>query len=481
MGTRPKWLKKKKVSDDDVDFLYGSGIFRAMPESAKTHLLACVAPVTVKAGERFIERGKEANSMYLIQHGTCTIIDERDGVETLVVKRKPGDLVGEMALCTGEKRTAHVDADAEMKLWRITRAEFDEMCLAYPDLREFITEIVSDRIAGSKFVLHRSVGKYIINEVIGEGGWSIVYKGIHHALNMPVAIKMLKHTLAMDPDFQKKFRNEASIVSRLNHDNIVRVYDIEHLYRTAFIVMECLSGFSVESMLEEMAVLPFPKALDVLMQVSSGLSYAHGEGIIHQDIKPSNIFMQTGERAKIVDFGLACHVGMGENLDLVGTPYYMAPEQIEGDSIDERTDIYSFGVMAFEMVTGRKPFPGPNVGDMLRAHKEQPVPDLRSLNPDLPLEFNTFIQRATQKDPAMRHQSMAEVLEDLKPLAEKYLTGHAEAGGPGMEQMVLRMSYRDADRSELARLVEDFSERLKNLGVELSVTGPKRGTSDCQE
>jgi serine/threonine protein kinase len=481
MGTRPKWLKKRKISDADVGFLSGSDIFQAIPEQAKMQLLACMAPVAMRAGERFIEQGKEANSLYLIQDGACTIIDERDGIQTPVATRKPGDLVGEMALCTDEKRTAHVDAETDMKLWRMTRAEFDEMCLAYPSLREFITEIVTNRIAGSKFVPHRSVGKYIIDDVIGEGGWSIVYRGVHKDLNMLAAVKMLKHSMAMDADFQAKFCNEADIVSGLKHDNIVQVYDVEHLYRTVFIVMEYLSGPTLECKLKQAPGLDLPTTLDILMQVSRGLGYAHGQGIIHQDIKPANIFIEAGDRAKIVDFGLACHVGMREESDLAGTPYYMAPEQIDGDPVDERTDIYSLGITAFEMATGRKPFPGPDVGEILKAHRETPVPDPSSLNADLPSRFIDFIQRATQKDPSARYQTIVEVISDLESLAERRLVRQALEGGKKLEKTALLMSYCDVDKHELTRLVEEFGERLKQLGVTLSVGSFQRGKNEHQE
>ncbi len=160
--------------------------------------------------------------------------------------------------------------------------------------------------------------------------------------------------------------------------------------------------------------------------------------------------------------------GVGQELDLVGTPYYMAPEQIDMDPVDERTDTYSLGITAFEMFTGRKPFPGPNVADVLMAHREMPFPDAGAVNSDLPAEVADFIGKATQKNPADRYQGMGEVLEHLKHLAERYQAIQTVGGDPSPEKVVLLMSYHDVDRLELTRLIEDFRDRLHQLGVELS-------------
>lgn len=471
MTTTSRRRRKTKLSELDLRFLSGTDLFAAVPEEGRGHLMACMAPMTVRAGERFIRQGEVADCLYLIKEGSCKVSVEQDGVTRDIARRKSGDLVGEMAILTDENRTAHVQAETDVTLWGMGRVEFDELCLAYPVIREFVTELITTRISQSKFTPHRTVGKYVITDVIDEGGWGIVYKGMHQSLKLPVAIKMLKHAMAMDADFTSKFENEAHVIARLNHPNIVRIYDIEHLYRTIFIVMEYLSGQSLKEMLEGMPRLPFPRAMNLLIQVGEGLEYAHHEGIIHQDIKPDNVFVGKRDRVKIVDFGLACPSGSGDCLDMAGTPYYMAPEQIEGDPVDERTDIYSLGITAFEMFTGQRPFPGPNVAEVLSAHRELPVPDCCSVNPDLPLALNDFIQKATQKDPSNRHQTMTRVLADLKPLTAKFLETQALGEETNLERVVLIMSYRDVDRLELTRLVEDFDERLKQLGVELSVSG----------
>ena len=457
------------MSYEDSEYLLGTDLFDAAPEESKSQLLACLAPMTVRAGERFIRQGDEADCLYLIQKGLCTVIVEMDGIPNRVARRKSGELIGEMSILTGERRTAHVEAETDMTLWRMSRMEFDELCLAYPGIREFVTELITTRISKSKFTPHRTIGKYIITDVIDEGGWGIVYKGVHQSLKLPVAIKMLKHAMAMDPDFSSKFENEAHVIARLNHPNIVRVYDIEHLYKTIFIVMEFLSGQSLKDMLKNESGLPFPRAMNFLIQVAEGLEYAHQEGIIHQDIKPDNVFVRANDRVRIVDFGLACPAGAGEDLDLAGTPYYMAPEQIEGSSVDERTDIYSLGITAYEIFTGERPFPGSDVNDVLKAHREALVPDCCLLNSTIPAAMNGFIQKATQKEAAKRHQSMGEVLADLRPLANNHLFTQPSEGKGHQERIVLHMSCRNMDPSELTKLVEEFRQRVKELGGEISV------------
>ena len=411
------------MSQEDFEFLRGAQIFNSIPDEARTQLIACMTPINVKAGERFIRQGEVGDSLYLIREGSCVVKVERDGEEKTEAVRQSGDLVGEMAICTGERRMAHVDAATDVVVWRMRRVEFDQLCLAYPVVRELVTGIVTRRLSGSTQTPVRTIGRYLITDMIGEGSWTIVYKGVHEPLNMPVAIKMLKHTMAMDADFLQKFHNEAKVVSRFNHRNIVRVHDIEHCYRTVFVVMEYLSGLSLENIAANTPRLPFARLLGFLMQIGHGLEYAHQQGIVHQCIKPSNVFVEEGDRVKILDFGLACPVGAEDDFGLDGPPHYMAPEQIVGEVIDERTDIYSWGVTAYEMATGKKPFPGNDVREIMNAHTGTPIPDPRLLNPDLPPEFSAFIHRATQKAPAERYQSVGQALEELEALAERHGLG----------------------------------------------------------
>jgi serine/threonine protein kinase len=460
-------LPKKGMCPSDVQFLMHTKLVDAIPQEAKCYLLNCMTPKYLKAGERLISQGDEGDSFYVIQDGSCVIKVEKEGKLYPIARVKTGDIVGEMAIVTGERRMANVDAETDTKLWGVSRAQFDKICKKCPDLREFLTEIVANRFSSSRLTADRTIGKYVINEILGRGGFSIVYKGIHPILNMPVAIKMLKHDMAMDPDFSEQFMSEAKTIARLNHENIVNVYDIEELYRTIFIIMEYLEGMPLDYILEKMPRPPLCKMLDILLQVCTGLAYAHEQGIVHRDIKPANIWVQPDDRVKIVDFGLACAPGTEVGL-FEGTIFYMSPEQIDGDFVDERTDIYSLGIMAYKMITGQRPFLDDKFANVMKWHLHEDIPDPRTLIPDLPDELYNFLMRATRKDPAERYKNMWEVLNDLRHLAEKM-------GVKTLPQlrkrkmMSLFLFYKDEHQLILNQLVENFSNELKKIETELRV------------
>lgn len=453
-------------AEPDQQFLMTTPFFDAISEAAKQALLRSMTPVIFGQGQRFISQGEEGDSLYLIQEGTCSITLEKEGILHLLATLGPGDLVGEMAILTGEQRSANAEAQIDLVVWKLSKDDFETVCTEFSEVRHFLTRIVANRFARSSLTADRTVGKYLIQQVIGRGGWSIVYRGRHTALNMPVAVKMLKHNMAMDADFLEEFENEARTIAALNHENIVKVYDIERLYRTVFIIMELLDGASLETVLREAGALPVKKSLEVLLQICAGLDYAHGLGIIHRDIKPGNIFLQKNNVAKIVDFGLACTTGT-KGARVVGTPKYLSPEQVRGWPVDERSDIYSLGVTAFRMVTGRDAFEENDVYSLLQMHLQQDVPDPRESNRDLPEEMRDFILRATRKDPSSRYQSVEQALSELHPLAEKLEVARPTKAERSLNMMGLFLFYREEQKEILTRLVKDFGEELKKIGAVL--------------
>jgi eukaryotic-like serine/threonine-protein kinase len=464
---RNKGVNTGRISDSDFKFLVGAELFKGTSQEARDSLRSVMKAKRVSAGKRLITQGDKGDELYIIQEGSCIVSFERDGKTHEVCRLVPRDLAGEMAVLTGEKRIANVVAETDLRVWGITRESFDYVCAKHLELRQYLSEIVAYRFSGQKATANRTVAKYTIREIIGRGGWSVVYGGEHSFLNLPVAIKMLKHDMAMDTDFLDKFENEAKIIALLNHPNIVRIYDIEHLYRTVFIIMEYLEGISMKDLLDRVPHLPLPRILQFLVQTANGLLYAHQKGIVHQDIKPDNLYICPDDHLKILDFGLACHRD-AEQMEWEGTIHYMSPEQIEGEPIDERTDVYSLGITAFEMVTGRIPFEYSDLSKVMDAHVEEPLPDPLKWNSDLPLPFRDFIVRATEKDPNDRFADMSEVLDYLLPLSAE---SGARPMGTGERRKVMNVSlaYKYEQQVELNVLLEELGRRLKDLGIEVHI------------
>jgi serine/threonine protein kinase len=287
---------------------------------------------------------------------------------------------------------------------------------------------------------------------------------------MPVTIKMIKHDLALNPDFFKSFKNEAKIIAKFNHENIVRVYDIEELYRTVFIIMERLTGTTLDVLLESVDKLPPQRAVSFLVQICKGLQYAHRQGIVHQDIKPANIFILPDDKIKILDFGLACPFG-SEGF-LTGTPDYMSPEQVQCFPVDQRSDIYSMGLVVYEMLTGKKPFEGNNQWEIMEMRANQSIPDPAVIMPDLPNTLRNFILRACAREPSERYQNIEEALEALKDLIHNHGFSEWEKVKPKRNVKMLYLVYNDDQDCELDPVIDEFHAELHRRGIELKVGEP---------
>ena len=415
----PPRSSKEPESQSGLRFHFCSGLIDALPQDVACRFLQNMTFSRVRKGEMIITQGEQGNDFYLILKGACVLTQEKNDMLFEIDQRGQGDILGEMALFDEEIRGADVYAQTDTDLLSMGREQFERLSQGYPDLRNFLSEVIAHRLSSSRVPDDRKIGRYIITERIADGGSGLIFKGNHILLNMPVAVKMLKHELAMNQDFLGAFRNEANIVAQLNHPNIIKVYDTEELYRTVFIIMEYLDGVPLKHMLRSMK-LSLSKIVDFALQLCFGLEYAHKKGIIHQDINPQNIFILPDGQVKIFDFGLACFRGcVDANFLFPGTLSYISPEQIRGNPVDERTDIYSLGITVYEMIAGRVPFTGDDVGALISAHLQKDIPDLRATIHDVPEELHTFLRKATRKEPSARYQNISEILGELLPLAEQ--------------------------------------------------------------
>src|SRR5687768_4794163 len=269
-------------------------------------------------------------------------------------------------------------------------------------------------------------GKYRIDARLNEGGMGSVYKGTHVMMDKTVAIKVLRPSLAAEEKIVARFSREARAASRISHPNALSVTDIGEDNGIVFLVMEFLSGKTLKHVLREEGPLPLPRIVDITRQVGDALAAAHAQGVVHRDLKSDNIMLldttSVGDHAKVLDFGIAkINEPDGEfdggltapNL-VIGTPQYMSPEQCSQDSeIDSRSDIYSLGVILFEMLVGHVPFAGDSPTMVMMKHLQEPVPSVLEERDDLPASVGRVVARAMAKLPANRYQNVGELIEDL--------------------------------------------------------------------
>ena len=257
--------------------------------------------------------------------------------------------------------------------------------------------------------------RYELLDVIGSGGMAVVYKAKCHRLNRLVAVKVLKSDLAEDADFRRRFRDESQAVAMLSHPNIVSVYDVSR-GETEYIVMELIDGITLKQYMEKRGQLNWREALHFITQIMKALSHAHSRGIIHRDIKPQNIMVLRDGSVKVADFGIACLANSANTLtqEALGSVHYMSPEQAKGDRTDARSDIYSAGVVLYEMLTGRLPFEGDNAVSVAIQHLSSVPLSPREINPDVPEALELICMRAMASDIEKRYASADEMLADLE-------------------------------------------------------------------
>ena len=274
-------------------------------------------------------------------------------------------------------------------------------------------------------------GRYELKHVVGTGGMSSVYCAFDTLLERNVALKILHDQYGDDEEYVERFRREARSVAQLSHPNIVTVIDRGDEDGKQFIVFELIEGDNLKELVERGGPLPVRRTLELGLEVGRALAFAHGQGLIHRDVKPQNVLLNDEGRAKVTDFGIARSldaVGHTETGTVLGTSHYIAPEQARGEQVDAQTDIYSFGVVLYELLTGELPYPGDNFLTVAMKHVNDPSPSVLERRPDTPLRLASLIERCMAKLPADRPASMDEVVAELEAcLAEL----DAKDGGEG--------------------------------------------------
>lgn len=416
-------------------------------------------------GDRLYSEGDSVVGLYVVIEGELVAkVTGADGREHNIRTVRPGDVFGEMSLLTGEPRTADVVAATDVRCLRLERAMVDRLVQREPKIAGLLTSLLGHRLLQSDGI--RTVGKYELIGELGVGGMGRVFRGMHPQLGRPVAVKMLDHELVHHEDFAERFRAEARIIASMRHPNIVDLYDVEEAYGTMFIILQQLDGESLDVTLER-GPLDAATVRRIVRDVASALHCAHSHGVVHRDVKPSNVLLLPGPRACLTDFGVAARSNgvCRDDGRFLGTPTYASPEHALGQEVDARSDIYALGVMAWELLVGRPPFTGTSTREILRRHIHEDVPPILEANPAVPTDLAAVIDRATQRDPDARWESGQAILDYLD-LAER-----RSSAPRSVKVRTVTLVYTpdaDGDVDRLLTTFERMAAPIDGLRVKLS-------------
>jgi eukaryotic-like serine/threonine-protein kinase len=344
--------------------------------------------------------------------------------------------------------------------------------ISIPDQEDTMSELIG-----------RKLGKYTLEARLGEGGMAAVYQSQHPQFHRPVAIKILPPTIGQDPSFRTRFEREGRTISSLNHPSIIRVYDIDEVDGLFYMVMDLLPGGTLEARLRE-GGLDRRWSVDVIVRMAEALDYAHAHGVIHRDIKPSNILLDAESQPVLADFGIA-RMAQAEgdpNLTaagtVMGTPAYMAPEQLSGDQLDARSDIYALGVVLYQLLAGRAPFTGDTMA-VVTAHLTKQPQALRELVSDLPPALDAVVLQALAKRPEHRFksasvfaQALRSAAADLEPGLVRISSAARELAAPTFSGVALPPAQTGAEQVVAAAPAQTAGQQVaRYLPVALAVLG----------
>ena len=319
-------------------------------------------------------------------------------------------------------------------------------------------------------------GRYEITELIGIGGMADVYKAIDIIEDKTVAVKILKNEFSNDDDFLRRFRNESKAIAVLSHPNIVKVFDVGFTEKIQFIVMEYIDGITLKEFMEQQGILKWKDAIHFIIQILRALQHAHDRGIVHRDIKPQNIMLFPDGTIKVMDFGIARFAREeGKTLSdkAIGSVHYISPEQARGDITDEKSDIYSVGVMLYEMLTGQKPFDADNPVSVAVMHMQTKARNPRDINDTIPEGLEEIVLRAMQKDATKRYQSASEMIKDIEQFKKnpsivfeyKYLTPQSDGDTKYFKPVSNRNERNNVKQEEYEEYQEDDDDEEQSRSM----------------
>jgi len=360
-------------------------------------------------GDALLTQGEAAEALFILLDGTADVWLNDSGRMHPIAHLQRHTVVGELGLVTQEVRSATVTATSPGCAAIIDKAAFEHLAGRYPRLSIALAELIAERVGtlAIDVLCGKTIDGYLIRQRLGRGATGIVYAATEIETGRPVALKMLRHDLTFDRHASLRFHQEAAIISEMEHPNIVSVFTEFSAYGTSFIAMEVCDGPSLSDLLAKHGRLPIPIVEAIVGQLASGLICAHEAGIAHRDLKPSNVLLTSTGTVKLVDFGLARYLsaddpGTTAFGQIVGTPRYMAPEQLAGDRGDSRSDLFALGCIAFELLSGRPMFGAARFSELLIERARWTLPLAEQIRDDLPESMYVILRKLLAYDPEQR-------------------------------------------------------------------------------
>ena len=411
-------------------------------------------------GQFVVEHGHAGERLYFIFKGKVEVqIPDVPGQGQRRVVLKKGEVVGEISLLINSTYSADIVALDDTVAFFLDSLHFKQLIEQHPAFAEVMSTLMTERMAQNGGI--NRVGKYELLGKLGEGNMATVFNAYDKELEREVAIKMLKYKLAYDSKFLDRFEQEARIIASLNHPNIVNVIEVIDEYSTRFIVMEKLHGQDLAAILKQKGAYSISETREILSQVASALQYAHNQGetgIVHRDIKPSNIMIDNYGNIKLTDFGIA-GPPQDKDINIEGTPSYIAPEIINGEALDGRADIYALGVMAFHMLTNSLPFTASTLAKLLKMQVQQKPPDIRNACPNIDEALAELVEKSLSKNPDDRISDWDIIRKILKPVTRT----HTLPLDPDELAVVIR--FRDTSYQQSASLINAMQKLLQEKEV----------------
>ncbi|HVC99361.1 MAG TPA: protein kinase [Pirellulales bacterium] len=397
---------------EEIRPLSNCDAFSTLPDILVRLVESRLRRVAFAPGETIMREGEAGECLLVIGEGTVEISTrDENGPRHLINRAGPGAVLGEMALLAREPRTADVVAVTEVLGMVLSAVEFHELARRYPPLAFVLTNLIAARLGGERrdVLFGKTLQGYRILRRLGKGGMGVVYEAEETATGLHRALKMLNHRLVYDTVALAQFQREADLTESLQHENIVRVHGRFAAFHTYFIVMQFCDGEPLNDLIARHGRMAEVECRKILGQLARALVCAHAAGVIHRDVKPSNILVNRDGTVKLTDFGLARPVVDHDSIlcDLVvGSPQYMAPEQMLGRGVDARADYFGLGCVGFELITGVPVSAESSFGKLRQQRIEWQVPDVRRWRRGISKPLLRLLRQCLERDPERRSPEM---------------------------------------------------------------------------